>query len=145
MRVVKTLQVSAEALFGVIAASAAADAEAAGVKSAAEKLREGYRYKKQVPNRRRGTDTAHVTIERFERARAYRSRLESPQGTYVFSYELVPQGAGEVEVTYEEEVGQAAGYTGVDGWFGRKLYDRKAKKRALQMLSAMEGYVAEQG
>lgn len=142
MELKERLNVSAEAFFDAVVQSVVYDAGNAQQKTVTEAdLKKGYSYKKTMKNQLGQKGNVLVTIDEFERPVRYAVSFESRQGRNCIDYQVTDCGDGSIVVYYREDF---AGSSASRSWNYRLLsglYRKKAQKRVVRMLHAMETYI----
>lgn len=138
------LYISAEDFFDSIAESVAYDiGEATGKKVRAKQIKKGYSYVKQMKNKvgRKGNVRVHITD--FERPQIYRAEFTSNNGVNIMSYTIAQLEDDHIGVTYIEDFKGASKSKQMNFKLMSVFYNRRAKKRAVKLLRAIEEYAQQ--
>lgn len=138
------LHVSAEDFFKQIAQSVAYDAqEATGKNIRPSQLRKGFSYTKKMKNKVGRKGDVKVTITDYKEPVCYKAKFETANGTNTISYEIEVLENG-IGVSYQEDFSSDSKATDLNGKIVGALYKKKAKKKAVKLLRAIENYIQEQ-
>lgn len=140
------LYITAEDFFTQLTESIAYDiTESTGKKVLAKQVHKGYSYHKQMKNKVGRKGDVKVVIKEFSYPTCYVAEFHSVQGVNIIKYEIEQMEDGCIGVTYIEDF---QGKSKAANWnfrFMSFLYNKRAKKRAVRMLRAMEEYIKENG
>lgn len=145
VEVQEKLYVSAEDFFNCVAESVAYDiADITGKKTRIKQIHKGFTYTKVMKNKVKRKGDVKVTITEWEPPYVYEAEFESLGGINYLSYRIEELSDGYIGVTYKEDFKGASGSKDLNFKLVNIFYKRKAKKRAITLLRAIEKYAQEE-
>lgn len=140
------LYVSAEAFFTQLAESIAYDVcEATGKKIRPKQLHKGYSYHKKLKNKVGRKGDVKVVITEFSIPTAYCAEFHSYGGVNKLGYHIEKIDTDYIGVTYTEDFIGNTKMANMNFRIMNAIYKKRAKKKAIRMLRAMETYIKENG
>lgn len=140
------LYVSAEAFFTQLAESIAYDVcEATGKKIRPKQLHKGYSYHKKLKNKVGRKGDVKVVITEFSIPTAYCAEFHSYGGVNKLGYHIEKIDTDYIGVTYTEDFIGNTKMSNMNFRIMNAIYKKRAKKKAIRMLRAMETYIKENG
>ncbi len=140
------LYVSAEAFFTQLAESVAYDVyEATGKKIRPKQLHKGYSYHKQLKNKIGRKGEVKVIITDFSLPSSYCAEFHSYGGVNKLGYQIEKIDTDCIGVTYTEDFIGNSKMADMNFRVMNVFYKKRAKKKAIRMLRAMETYIKENG
>lgn len=139
------LYVSAEDFFNSIAESVAYDiSESTGKKIRPKQIKKSYQYTKVMKNKVKRKGNVAVTITEWNPPFAYSADFKSFTGTNKLSYHIENLEGDYIGVTYMEDFVGASKTKDLNFKLVSVFYKKKAQKRAIRLLRAIEKYVQEE-
>lgn len=140
------LYVSAEDFFTQIAESIAYDIkESTGKNIRTSQLHKGYSYTKTLKNKVGRQGNVKVTIAEFEYPKSYVAQFKSSTGVNMISYQIEVLDEDSIGVSYKESFEGDTKTHDANFKLVSFFYNRKAKKRAKNMLRSLEKYIKANG
>ena len=145
VEVQEKLYVSAEDFFNCVAESVAYDiADITGKKTRVNQIHKGFTYTKVMKNKVKRKGNVKVTITKWNPPYEYSATFDSITGQNSLSYKVEDLEDGYIGVSYTEDfIGTTKGKD-LNFKLVNVFYKRKAKKRAVRLLRAIEKYVQEE-
>lgn len=145
VEVQEKLYVSAEDFFNCVAESVAYDiSDITGKKTRVKQLHKGLTYTKVMKNKVKRKGNVSITLTEWNPPYVYEAVFESVTGKNYLSYRVEDLEDGYIGVTYKENFEGASSSKDLNFKFVNLFYKRKAKRRAVTMLRAIEKYVQEE-
>lgn len=145
VEVQEKLYVSAEDFFNCVAESVAYDiSDITGKKTRAKQIHKGYTYTKVMKNKVKQKGAVKVTITEWNPPYEYSAVFNSLSGDNTLSYKIEDLSDGYIGVTYKEDFAGASKGKDMNFKLVNIFYSRKAKRRAVNLLRAIEKYVQEE-
>lgn len=142
MEVREKLNIDPDDFFDTLVQSVLHDINNALVEQVSEEqIRPGFSYVKKMKNQLGQQGDVHVTILKFSRPDRYQAEFKSAQGINFISYEIEDLKDGTMEVFYQESFKSKNTSGSLNYRLLSGLYQRRAKKRMVNMLRSMEAYI----
>lgn len=145
VEVSEKLYVDAKDFFDSIAQSVAYDiSEATGKSVLPEHIKKGLKYTKEMKNKVKRKGNVKIKITKWNPPYSYSAEFGSINGTNTLSYEIKQIDPGVIGVNYMEDFIGTSKSKDLNFKLVSVFYKRKAKKRAIRLLRALEKYAQEQ-
>lgn len=138
------LYIDAESFFDAIAHSVAYDiSDASGKKTSIKQIKKGFSYTKVMKNKVKRKGKVSVKITKWNPPFSYSAEFTSFSGINTLSYEIETLEEGCIGVNYMEDFKGVTKSKDMNFKLVSVFYNRKAKKRALRLIRAIEKYAQE--
>lgn len=145
VEVQEKLYVSAQDFFNCVAESVAYDiSDITGKNTRIKQIHKGFTYTKTMKNKVKQKGDVKVTITEWNPPYEYNAVFASTGGENTLSYRIEDLEDGYIGVTYKEDFMGASKAKEMNFKLVNVFYKKKAKKRAINLLRAIEKYVQEQ-
>lgn len=145
VEVQEKLYVSAEDFFNCVAESVAYDiSDITGKKTRVKQIHKGFTYNKTMKNKVKQKGDVKVTITEWNPPYEYSAIFASSGGENTLSYQIEDLSDGYIGVTYRENFIGASKNKDMNFKIVNVFYKKKAKRRAVKLLRAIENYVQEE-
>lgn len=139
------LYVSAEDFFNCVAESVAYDiADITGKRTRVSQIHKGFTYTKVMKNKVKRKGDVKVTITEWNPPKEYSAIFDSVTGQNTLSYKVEDLEDGYIGVTYKEDFMGSTKGKDLNFKLVNLFYKKKATKRAVKLLRAIEKYVQEE-
>lgn len=145
VEVKEKLYIDAKRFFKSITESVAYDIrESTGKNMRSNQIHKGFSYKKVMRNKLKRKGDVRITILEYDPPHVYRAEFVSAMGVNTVSYEVEELEDGRIGVIYKEAYHSDVKANNLNFKLVSFLYKRKAEKKAIRLLRAIETYAQEE-